>query len=169
MLPQIASPLIAIIGCGNANRRDDAVGVEVIRLLRETLREQDDRVRLLDTGTDGMGVLFAARGCGALIIVDACRSGGEAGAIHEVPGAELEQQLPRDMRSLNDFRWDHALYAGKRVFAADFPTDITVFLIEAEHVDLGVTLSPSIAAAAEKVAALIRERVRAKRAGQAVA
>ena len=147
---------LAIIACGNPNRRDDGAGAEVLRLLRsdETLAA----VRLLDAGTDGMAVMFAAKGCGLLIIVDACRSGSESGAVFEVPGGELEQ-LPRSSFSLHDFRWDHALFAGRQMFAADFPSDVRVFLIEAENLDLGIGLSEKVSGAARKVADRIREIV----------
>jgi hydrogenase maturation protease len=164
VLPAVAdlaamSARTAIIGCGNPNRRDDGAGMEVVRLLRAAPDESAGRICLLDAGTDGMGVMFAARGCGSLIIVDACQSGAEAGAIFEVPGAELAQRPP-DSFSLHDFRWDHALYAGRRIFAADFPADVAVFLIEAQQVDFGIGLSPAVAGAAKRVAAIIGERVR---------
>ena len=158
-IPRMAgAPAIAVIGCGNPNRRDDGVGGEVLRRLGPRLSDRADTVRLLDAGTDGMAVMFAARGCAALILIDACRSGSEPGAIFQLPGAELAAPHPPSL-TLHDFRWDHALYAGRQIFAADFPTDVTVFLIEAESVDLGVGLSPPVAEAAGRVAAMIAERL----------
>ncbi|TIU76370.1 MAG: hydrogenase maturation protease, partial [Mesorhizobium sp.] len=58
--------MIIVIGCGNLNRQDDGVGVEVIRALRQRDLEGPE-VKLLDAGTDGMSVMFAARGCTTLI------------------------------------------------------------------------------------------------------
>jgi hydrogenase maturation protease len=149
----------AIIGCGNPNRRDDGAGQEVLRLLGPQIPAGADRIRLLDAGTDGMAVMFAARGCESLIIVDACRSGSAAGAIFEVPGAELEQPRPGGSFTLHDFRWDHALHAGRQIFREAFPADVTVYLIEAGSVDLGIGLSEQVAAAAAQVADKIRDRV----------
>ncbi len=151
---------IAIVACGNPNRRDDGAGLEVLRLLRsdETLGFPRDEVRLLDAGTDGMAVMFAAKGCDMLIIVDACRSGSESGAVFEVPGGELEQP-PRSSFNLHDFRWDHALFAGRKIFREDFPSDVTVFLIEAETVALGIGLSEKVSGATRKVAERIRDIV----------
>ena len=63
--------MIAVIGCGNPNRSDDGAGPAVIRALRESaagLARTD--VRLFDAGTDGMAVMFAARGCSTLILID---------------------------------------------------------------------------------------------------
>lgn len=150
---------IAIIGCGNVNRGDDGAGTEVLRLL--ALDERNgliNDVRLLDAGTDGMAVMFAAKGCQTLVVVDACRSGAESGAVFEVPGHELEQPPPGGF-NLHDFRWDHALFAGRQMFREHFPADVTVFLIEAEHLDFGVGLSEKVASAAHKVASRIRELI----------
>lgn len=154
--------MLAVIGCGNPNRCDDGAGPQVLRMLAARGAGTDPHVRLLDAGTDGMAVMFAARGCRTLVIVDACRSGSEPGALFEVPGAELESRHERTM-SLHDFRWDHALYAGRQIFGADFPTDVTVLLIEAESVDFGLTLSPRVAraaaTAADRIEALLRSRL----------
>ena len=53
--------------------------------------------------------------------------------------------------NLHDFRWDHALYAGQRIFGASFPTEVTVFLIEAGTLELGCELSTPVSAAAARV------------------
>src|SRR5271154_5638649 len=103
--------MIAVIGCGNTNRCDDGVGAAVLRSLAERGLGDDAGVKLLDAGTDGMAVMFAARGCHSLIVIDACRSGSEAGAVFEVPGAELAQRSNPSFTT-HDFRWDHALHAG---------------------------------------------------------
>jgi hydrogenase maturation protease len=149
--------MIAVIGCGNSNRSDDGVGPAVVRGLVE--RGIDNRgVKLLDAGTDGMAVMFAARGCNTLIVVDACRSGSEPGAIFEVPGAEVARDHTPSL-NLHDFRWDHALAAGRRIFGAAFPSDVTVFLIEAASVDFGFDLSPPVAAAVDKVVDRLARRL----------
>ena len=79
--------MLVVIGCGNLNRSDDAAGVCVIHSLREQFGASlPPDVRLFDAGTGGMEVMFQARGASALIVVDACRSGSDAGAIFRLPG-----------------------------------------------------------------------------------
>ncbi len=80
VLPAVAdlngcSPMIAVVCCGNPNRSDDGAGPHIFRLLRERCRfwPRHHDIRLLDAGTDGMAVMFAARDCDSLIVVDACR------------------------------------------------------------------------------------------------
>ncbi|MCC7253159.1 hydrogenase maturation protease [Hyphomicrobium sp.] len=154
--------MIAVIGCGNANRTDDAAGLEVIRLLKgsEALRRRPD-VQLLDAGTDGMAVMFAARGCTTLIVVDSCRTEAEAGAIFEVPGSEVETKHTPSL-NLHDFRWDHALYAGRQIYRDAFPKDVTAFLIEAHSLELGCELTADVARSVAVVAQRIEARIMAR-------
>jgi hydrogenase maturation protease len=102
--------------------------------------------------------MFAARGCAQLIIIDACRSGTEPGVVFEVPGNELTE-VAGPLLAAHEFRWDHAIAAGRRIFRNDFLPDITVFLIEAASLDYGVSLSPCVAAAAVRVANRIAVRL----------
>ncbi|HEX2139004.1 MAG TPA: hydrogenase maturation protease [Woeseiaceae bacterium] len=153
--------MIAVIGCGNRNRSDDGAGPEVVRALAASTGCRDKRVRLLDAGTDGMAVMFAARGCRSLIVIDACRSGTTPGAVFEVPGAELEQQHQPTL-TLHDFRWEHALFAGRRMLGEAFPADVTVLLIEVGKTDFGLDLSPAVATAAATVAERVEVLVRAR-------
>ncbi|MFN2644447.1 MAG: hydrogenase maturation protease [Burkholderiales bacterium] len=152
----MADVTIAVIGCGNPARSDDGAGCEIVRLLKRGPLAADSRVRLLDAGTDGLGVMLAARGATRLVIVDACRSGSTPGALFEVPGAELATR-PVPSLNLHDFRWEHALYAGRQMYGDAFPSQVTVMLIEAASVDFGIELSPAVAAAAHKAAARIEQ------------
>ncbi|PWR23115.1 hydrogenase maturation protease [Zavarzinia compransoris] len=154
VLPAVAdlSPVTAaVIGCGNPNRRDDGAGPAVIARLRQA---GVGGAGLFDAGTDGMAVLYAARGCRRLIIVDAARTGAVPGAIYEVPG-EILAAPHRPGMTLHDFRWDHALHAGRRIYGDQFPGEVTVLLIEAGDLDFGLGLTPPVATAVEAVATRI--------------
>ena len=153
--------MLTVIGCGNPNRSDDGVGVFVARKLLERYgNTASERFRIFDAGTDGMGVMFKARGSDALIIVDASSTGSEPGAVFEVPGRELEGK-PTQGYNLHDFRWDHALFAGRRIFKDDFPDEVTVFLVEAGSLDLGLELTREAQTAAERVIETIARRIEA--------
>jgi len=157
VVPPVANLMLAIIGCGNPNRADDGAGVAVVRLLQRQLGARGD-VRVLDAGTDGMAVMFGARGADSLVVVDACQSGSPPGAIFEVPGEAVAQPHAPSL-NLHDFRWDHALYAGRKMLGDAFPTDVTAFLIEARSVGFGLALSPEVEAAVVEVASRIAGRV----------
>ena len=151
--------MLTVIGCGNLNRSDDGVGVIVARMLLEKFSgDQLSNAQIFDAGTDGMGVMFKARGSHSLIIIDASNSGSEPGAVFEVPGNEMEGKPP-DSFNLHDFRWDHALYAGRKIFKDEFPEDVQVFLIEAKTLELGLELSQEALDAAVIVTEKIADRI----------
>lgn len=153
-------PPLVLIGCGNLNRSDDGVGVRAIHQLRSMWSEHPPAdVKLFDAGTGGMEVMFQARGAGALVIVDACRSGSEPGAVFRLPGSEIDG-AHQAAYSLHDFRWDHAIYAGRRIFGKQFPSELTVYLVEAGSLELGTELTPPVQAALFKVCAQIDQLVR---------
>jgi hydrogenase maturation protease len=136
--------VLTIIGCGNLNRSDDAVGVIIAQRLQQHLTQNPHpHVRVFDCGTAGMEVMFQAKGSRALVIIDASSTGSPPGAIFKVPGKELEA-LPQPSYNLHNFRWDHALAAGRKIFTDNFPQDVTVYLIEAANLDLGLELSPLV-------------------------
>lgn len=154
---------ITIIGCGNLNRSDDAVGVIIAQRLQQYLTEHPHpNIQVYDCGTAGMEVMFQARGSKQLIIIDASSTNSEPGAVFKVPGKELET-LPEPSYNLHDFRWDNALAAGRKIFKDDFPLDVTVYLIEAENLGFGLELSPAVKHSADfvlsEVTAMIEEWV----------
>jgi len=153
--------MLTIIGCGNLNRSDDAVGVLIAQRLQQYLAQHPHpHMRVYDCGTAGMEVMFQARGSKKLIIIDASSTGSEPGAVFKVPGKELEA-LPELSYNLHDFRWDHALAAGKKIFKEDFPEEVTVYLIEAKNLGFGLELSPVVQHSAdlvfEEIIAIIRQ------------
>jgi hydrogenase maturation protease len=152
--------MLTIIGCGNLNRCDDAVGVIIAQKLQDIFKENPlSNLHIYDCGTAGMEVMFQARGSQKLIIIDACSTGSEPGTIYKVPGQELEA-LPEPSYSLHDFRWDHALAAGKKIFQEEFPKDVTVYLIEAENLGLGLEISPRLQPAITQVIDSIQQEIR---------
>lgn len=149
-------PETAVIGCGNPNRSDDGVGPAVIARL--SAMDLPQGVALFDAGTDGMAVMYRARGARRLIIVDARAPAGEPGAVYNVPGDLLAAAPPAGM-GLHGFRWDHALFVGRKIYGDAFPSDVEVMLIEAQSLDLAIGLSPPVAHAANIVAQQIAARV----------
>lgn len=144
---------LAIIGCGNPARSDDGVGIEVIRMLNQQALAAD--IRLIDAGTSGMDVMFQIRGAQHVVIIDACRSGSDAGAIFRLPGSEAI--TPTEHRfNLHGLRWDHALYAGCKMFGEDFAEHVEVILVESQELGFGVELSAPVSAAAFQVVAMLQ-------------
>lgn len=153
VMADLTGPDIVVLGCGNPNRSDDGAGPKVITLLRAAGLPPE--VRLFDVGTDGMTAMYRARGATHLVVVDARVPGGAPGAVYEVPG-EVLAAPPAKGAGLHEFRWDHALYAGHRIYGDAFPATVVVLLIEAETLALGLALSPAVEASTVTVADRVR-------------
>ena len=147
---------LAVIGCGNPARSDDGVGSAVVQALLRVGAPAD--VQLIDAGTSGMDVMFRVRGAAQVVIVDACRSGSEPGAIFRLPAREAMTPGAHGY-SQHGLRWDHALYAGSRIFGEGFADHAEVILVEAQTLDFGLELSAPVQQAAARVAALLTPRV----------
>ncbi len=146
-----ASPVdTLIIGCGNLLRGDDAAGPVLIRHLWEL--GLPDGVRCADGGTGGMDVAFQMRGVRHVILVDAFVSGSEPGSLFHLPGEEVEHLPPLAGINLHAFRWDHALSFARWLLKDDYPSHISVYLIEAQNLHVGDPLSEPVEATMRKLA-----------------
>lgn len=155
-MADLTRPDIVVLGCGNTNRSDDGAGPQVIARLNAA--GVPTGVRLFDVGTDGMTVIYRARGATHLIVIDARVPSGNPGAVFNVPG-DLLEAVPKQSMGLHDFRWDHALYAGRKIYGDSFPRDVSVFLIEAATLNLGLSLGPEVDAAVDVVVGQIRTQI----------
>lgn len=133
---------VLIIGCGNLLRGDDAVGPVLVRHLWE--RGLPAGVRCADGGTGGMDVAFQMRGVPHVILVDACTSGSEPGALFKLQGSDVEHLPPLAGVNLHAFRWDHALAFARWALKDDYPARIDVYLIEAQGLAVGDPPSPPV-------------------------
>jgi hydrogenase maturation protease len=144
---------VLVVGCGNLLRGDDGVGPVLIRHLWE--RGIPTGAEIADGGTAGMDVAFRMRGAGRVVLVDAASTGARPGTVYRVPGPELADLPPLEGVHTHAFRWDHALAFAEWLLKEDYPDDVTVFLIEAENVDPGMELTPTVRTAMEEVMDLI--------------
>jgi hydrogenase maturation protease len=146
-----------IIGCGNLLRGDDAVGPVLIRHLWDL--GLPEGVNCADGGTGGMDVAFQMRGVRHVVLIDACVSDSEPGAIFKLPGEAVETLPPLAGINLHAFRWDHALSFARWLLKEDYPHKITVYLIEAASLVIGEPLSEPVSAAMRKLAGMLLEEL----------
>jgi len=144
-----------VIGCGSLLRGDDAVGPSLIRYLWQG--GVPANVNLVDGGTAGMDVAFKMRDARSVTIIDAANTGAEPGTIYKVPGEELEDLPTLDGLHTHSFRWDHALSFGRWLLGDQYPTDITVYLIEIAETTHGAELTEKVDASMREVAQMLRK------------
>ena len=143
--------LLRVIGIGHLGRGDDAAG----RVVADRLRgEAGTRFEVIGTDGEAAKLLDLIEGRARVVIVDACLSGGRPGAIHRLDAAAAP--LPRRLFAASS----HAIGLADSIELAralgTLPARCDVVAIAAERFDLGVGLSPAVAAAVDRVVAALR-------------
>jgi hydrogenase maturation protease len=145
---------ICVVGVGNALRGDDAVGLEVARLLDGTL---PDGVRLVECEGEPVSLLTSWEDCDTAIVVDATESGQEPGTVRRL--AAHDGPLPPELQRAST----HLLGVAEAVELARalgrLPGRTIVYGIEGGTFDTGAPLSDAVQAAAAEVAASIRREL----------
>lgn len=145
---------LAVVGCGDPLHADDGVGPLLVKRLREDGVPRT--VRLVDGGTAGADVAAQMRGAKRVIVVDASSTGAGPGTVYRVPGREVEDMPPLSGLHTHSFRWDHALAFARWLLGDQYPSDVTVYLIEAADRTPGGELSVAVRHGMDQVLGLIR-------------
>ena len=144
-----------IIGLGNEYRGDDAVGLIVVRRLREAAPES---VRVLEESGEGAALLESWQDADTVILIDAVHSGAKPGTIHRFDAHV--QPIARKF-----FRFStHAFGVAEAVELARalgrLPPRLIVYGVEGKTFEAGAGLSPEVEAAAQEVAERVLGEVR---------
>ena len=145
--------LLRIIGLGNSDRGDDAVGILAARRLRDRLDASIDVVE-----AEGMGVEVAelAGGADAVFLIDAASSGRTPGTVFRLDASA--GPIAPVLRPHST----HAISAADALELArvlgTLPPRAIVYAIEAAQVEIGRPPSPAVSAAVPKVVSdILRE------------
>ena len=152
----------AILGFGNPVRSDDGVGCMVIDELKKRLGETPDGISLIDMGTSAFEVLFQLKGHERIILVDGVINTGEPdGTLYRLPASAVNASIQEDpMVFLHSLKWDQALSYAKKILGAEYPDDISVYLISVNNTRLDLGISDAVQQAGKKVTDLILEELR---------
>ena len=151
----------AILGFGNPVRSDDGVGCMVIDELKKKLGETPDGISLIDMGTSAFEVLFQLKGHARIILVDGVINTGEPdGTLYRMPASAVNASIQDDpMVFLHSLKWDQALSYAKKILGAEYPEDISVYLISVSNTRLDLGISDAVQQAGKKVTDLILEEL----------
>lgn len=135
-----------VIGFGNPDRGDDAVGLHVARRVA-ALGLPDVAVEA--SGGDTVALLDRWAGVGCVVLVDAAAPIARPGRIHRLD--PLAGPLPRDLAlgSTHAFGLAEAVELARTLGL--LPRQMTIYAIEAACFDPGAALSPAVAAAVAPV------------------
>jgi hydrogenase maturation protease len=136
-----------VIGVGNPDRGDDAVGHLVTHLLRSRIPAN---VRVVEHHGEATPLLGALESADHAWLVDAAQSGAQPGTIHRIDCAASDRLVPRGSLSSHGFGVAEAI-ALARVLGT-LPPDCIVYAIEASQFTPGAAPSPAVTRAAHQVA-----------------
>lgn len=152
-----------VLGLGNPDRGDDAVGLVVAerlagRNLAATVRAwSGPDIDLLDLWPD----------VGHLVVVDAVRSGGAAGTIHRFTSDDRRGGRPRGAGGSHAFGLLDVIELGRRLGRG--PQRWDIYLVEVATTSHGEALSGGVAAAAIRLVESLAWRLGGAAAGAAAA
>jgi hydrogenase maturation protease len=146
-----------LLGLGNDILTDDAVGLNVVRQLRQEFA-RDDRVDVRETMEMGLALLDFMVGYRAVVIVDSILTGqASPGTIHEVDAAGLKHLAGRTPHFLGV---GDTLALGRQLGLA-MPEQVRILAVEVEDpFTLGTQMTPALQTALPAVLDRVRQTLR---------
>ncbi len=132
-----------IIGVGNEMRGDDAAGLHVVRSLRL------DDVQLMELPGEGSELMDAWQGCGEVFVIDAARSGADAGSVFRLDATD--EALPRGFFSYSTHAFGLAEAVETSRNLGTLPEKLVIYAIEGKQFAHGSELSPEVAGGVAQV------------------
>jgi hydrogenase maturation protease len=146
---------VLVLCLGNALRRDDAVALHVADALE---RDPPPGSAIERSGRAGLYLLDEMEGFERVVVVDAIRTpGGVPGTVHSLALEELHSPGGPSPHSIGL----PSAIAAARASGAPVPERLQVVAIEVAELDeIGLGLTPEVAAAIPEAVAVVREAVR---------
>ncbi|SDL91470.1 HyaD/HybD family hydrogenase maturation endopeptidase [Bacillus sp. OK048] len=129
---------ITILGIGNTLFSDEGVGIHLLPLLEEALKNYED-IEIIEGLTDGMRLLGPVEDAENLIIIDAINAGGvDPGTIITLVGDEIPAYFGIKM-SVHQLGFQEVLMAAK--MRERYPKQIVMFGMQPSSLELGIELT----------------------------
>ena len=131
-----------VLGVGNLLLSDEGVGIHAIRRLQEVV-ELPEEVQVVDGGTSGLDLLHYLEGVSRLIVVDAVDVGEPPGTLTCMTGDQVPAYLSLKI-SPHEIGLPDMLFAAK--LRDLYPEEVVIWGVQLGTTDVGLDLSPSVAA-----------------------
>jgi hydrogenase maturation protease len=132
------TPRIVVIGVGNLLRRDEGIGIHVIKALQEM--DLSSEIKLIDGGTSPDIIAYTRIG-DKIIIIDAAKAGGEPGSVYRF----MPDDLAGDKRTLASAHELGVIENLKLMgLTGNEPSEVIIIGIEPKNTDWGTELSPEL-------------------------
>lgn len=147
---------ILILGVGNPLRRDDGIGPMIIDMLSNNTDLSDQKVDLLDGGTDGLALMDYMQNYKHVIIIDAVEMKTPPGEIKVFSPAEAKMSINLDALSTHGFGLAEVI---KMMEALDQMVPMTIIGIQPESIEFFEGLSSKVAAKIPTIIELVNKTV----------
>ena len=138
---------ILLMGLGNLVMTDDALGSRTIFELEKRYRFPE-QVVLLDGGTLGLDLLPRLEGIDKLLVIDALQMGAEPGSVFRLEGEEVPRAFANKL-SVHQMGLQDLLAVAELM--GQLPEQLVVLGAQAESIEMGMEMTPAVAAAMEQV------------------
>ncbi len=145
--PPSAPRNLLVVGIGNPDRGDDALGALVVQALDGRLPAD---VRVIECRNDLLGLIEDWSGCDGLVCVDALAPLGEPGRIHRIDLDARPLPMETSGMSSHDFGLAETIALARTLELA--PRRIIVYAVQGGSFDNGAPLTPAVAGAVRIVA-----------------
>lgn len=153
----MAEPAVttAVIGLGSPLMGDDGVGIVALERLHADF-VADPTLAWVDGGTSGLALLPALESARRVLLLDAIDAGAAPGTVVELAGDELPCRLAA---KLSPHQIDVGELLALAALRGALPEQLVALGVQPERVELGVGLSPAVAAALDGLLAGARARL----------
>jgi len=154
------APRLLVIGMGNPDRGDDAIGPLIARQLvgRQLAGHVAQNVAIIERSGDALALIDDWAGHDAVILVDAAAPGAAPGQVHRLDLLEDNLQAEVSMSSTHAFGVAEAVGLARTLGL--LPRHVVAFAIEGANFNPGAPVSPDVTAVVDDVAARIEAELR---------
>ncbi|MDG4552828.1 MAG: HyaD/HybD family hydrogenase maturation endopeptidase [Candidatus Competibacter sp.] len=147
---------IVVLGLGNILLRDEGVGVRVVEALAARYRLPAE-VEVVDGGTVGMDLLDTLAGSDHLLVCDAVQTGAPPGSVVKLADAEVPALF---QTRFSPHQLGLAEVLATLILMEEAPAALTLIGVVPADLELGVELSPEVAAALERAVECLADALR---------
>lgn len=146
---------ITILGIGNTLFSDEGVGIHLLPILEEALKDYEN-IDIVEGLTDGMKLLGPVEDAENLIIIDAINAGKPGGSIIKLEGNEIPAYFGIKM-SIHQLGFQEVLLAAK--MRERYPKQIVMFGMQPTSLELGIGLTETNQARLKELALTVIDQV----------
>lgn len=147
---------ILILGLGNTMMTDDGFGSRMADTL-QTRFSFSSEVAILDGGTLGLDLLPRLEGIDRLLIIDALEMDAEPGEVFRLEGEEVPRAFAGKL-SVHQMGVQDLLAVAE--LQGHLPSELVVWGVQPGTVEMGLELTPAVAAARDRILEGILEELR---------